>query len=112
MSNNELDTCWYYTSPGLSWVALLKTTNIYLENITDPDMYLCFEKGTRGGISTITTRYGEANNPYMGDEYEDSKPRLIIFTYGRCPTHYQLVDFSGWKRKILRTGKIFHARWK
>jgi hypothetical protein len=43
-------------------------------------MYLFFEKGTRGGISTITTRYlyGEANNLYMGDEYDDNKPTKYI----------------------------------
>ena len=29
MSNYGLDPCWYYTSPGLTWNALLKTTNIY-----------------------------------------------------------------------------------
>ncbi len=73
ISNYGLGPCWYYTSPGLSWDTLLKTTNIYLENITDPDMYLFFKKGTRGGISTITTTYGEANNPYMGDEYDPEK---------------------------------------
>ncbi len=30
MGNYGLDPCWYYTSPGLSWDALLKTTNIYV----------------------------------------------------------------------------------
>ena len=78
MSNYGLDPCWYYKSPGLSWDALLKTTNIYLENITDPDMYLFFEEGTTGGISTITTRYGEAKNPYMGDEYDPEKPTKCV----------------------------------
>ncbi len=89
MSKYGLDPCWYYTSPGLSWDALLKTTNIYLENITDPDMYLFFEKATRGGISTITTRYGDANNPYMGDEYDDSKPTKYI-------TYLDANNLYGW----------------
>ena len=89
MSNYGLDPCWYYTSPGLSWDALLKTTNNYLENIKDPDMYLFFEKGTRGGISTITTRYGEANNPYMRDEYDDSKPTKYI-------TYLDANNLYGW----------------
>ena len=89
MSNYELDPCWYYTSPGLSWDALLKTTNIYLENITDLDMYLFFEKGTRGGISIITTRYGEANNPYMGDEYDPEKPTKYI-------TYLDANNLYGW----------------
>ncbi len=95
MSNYKLNPCWYYTSPGLSWDALLKTTNIYLENIKDPDMHLFFEKGTRGGISIITTRYGEANNPYMGDEYDSEKPTKYI-TY-----------LKNWISKI---GEMFHAQ--
>ena len=33
-------------SPGLSWDAMLKMT-IKLELITDPDMYIFIEKGTR-----------------------------------------------------------------
>ena len=78
MSNYGLDVCWYYTSPGLSWDALLNTTNIYLENTMRPDMYLFFKKETGGGISTITIRYGELNNPYMGDEYDHSKPTKYI----------------------------------
>ncbi len=36
-------------------------------------MYLFYEKGTRGGILTITMRYGEANNPYMGEKYDPEK---------------------------------------
>ncbi len=44
MSNYGLDPCWYYTSAGLSWDALLRITNVWLENIKDPDMYLFFEK--------------------------------------------------------------------
>ena len=34
----------------LSWDTILKITKIELELIPDPDMYIFFEKGTRGGI--------------------------------------------------------------
>ena len=35
-----LDPVHYYTSPGLSWDALLKHSNICLELLTDYDMHL------------------------------------------------------------------------
>ena len=52
----------YLSAPGLSWDAMLKMTKIELELIPDPDMYIFFEKGTRGGISYISNRYSKANN--------------------------------------------------
>ena len=35
---------------GLSWDVMLKITKIELELIPDPDMYIFFQKGKRGGI--------------------------------------------------------------
>ena len=36
-----------------------------LELITDPDIYLFFESGKRGGMSFAAHRYAETNNKYM-----------------------------------------------
>ncbi len=60
----ELEALHYYTSPGLAWDAMLKYTEIELDLISDPDMYLMVESGIRGRISTITKRYAKANNKY------------------------------------------------
>ena len=76
--NYELDPCWYYTAPGLAWDACLKLTNQRLELLSDPDMLLFFEQGIRGGISMISTRYGQANNKYMGDKFDETKPSKYI----------------------------------
>ena len=40
-------------------------TKIEPELITDPDMYILFEKGTRGKISYISNRYRKVNNKYL-----------------------------------------------
>ena len=49
----------------LSWDAMLKTKKGELELSPDPDMYIFFEKGIRGGISYISNRYGKVNNRYL-----------------------------------------------
>ena len=42
-----LDPSWYISAPGLSWDAMLKHTEVELELISDPDMYLFYKKGIR-----------------------------------------------------------------
>ena len=37
--------------PVWSWDAMLNITNVNLEVILDPDTFIFFEKGTRGGVS-------------------------------------------------------------
>ena len=46
-----LDSCHYFSSPGLSRDAMLKMTSVRLEKIFDIVMYLLIEKGSKGGIS-------------------------------------------------------------
>ena len=72
-----LDPCHYFSSPGLSWDAMLKMTGVKLEKISDIDKYLFIEKGLRGGISYIAKRYAKANNKYMND-YDPKKPSQFI----------------------------------
>ena len=57
----KLDPAHYFTSPGLSWDAMLKMTGIKLELMTDVDMFQFIEKGMGSGISYTANRYGEAN---------------------------------------------------
>ena len=73
----KLDPCHYFTSPGLSWDAMLKMTDIKLELIFDIDMYQFIEKGMRGGVSYIANRYGKANNEYM-KKYDEKAPSKYI----------------------------------
>ena len=77
MGRYSLDPAHYYTSPGLSWDALLKKTGVELELLTDYDQHLFIEKGLRGGISMVSKRYAKANNPLI-EGYNSSKPNTHI----------------------------------
>ncbi|KAL9987983.1 hypothetical protein ACROYT_G002373 [Oculina patagonica] len=72
-----LDPANYYTSPGLSWDALLKKTGVQLELLTDYDMHLFVERGIRGGISMVSKRYAKANNPYV-EGYDEKNPKKYL----------------------------------
>ena len=50
-----------FSSPGLSWDAMLKMTRIKLGLISDVDMHLLIEKRMRGGISYISKRYSKTD---------------------------------------------------
>lgn len=77
LSYYEIDPAHYYTSPGLSFQACLKMTQVRLELLTDIDMHLFIEKGIRGGISSISTRHCLSNNKYMTD-FDSTKPSTFI----------------------------------
>ena len=56
-----LDPCNYFSSPGLSWDAMLKMTGVQLEKINNIDMHLFLEKAMRDGVSYISKRYRKSN---------------------------------------------------
>ena len=56
MQYYKLDPCHYFTSPGLSWNAMLKMTNIKLELMIDVDMYQFIEKGMRGAWNILHSK--------------------------------------------------------
>ena len=79
LKHYELDPAHYYTSPGLSWDALLKKTEVQLELLTDYDMFLFIEKGLRGGISQVSKRHFKPNNPLIPDYNPNDKTSYITY---------------------------------
>ena len=55
----------YFSSPGLSWNAMLKMTKIELELISDNDMHLFIKKVMSGSKSYLSKRFSKANYKYM-----------------------------------------------
>ena len=95
----KLDPCHHFTSPGLSWDAMLKMPNIKLELMTDIDMFQFIAKGMRGGVSYIANRYGNANKKYM-KEYDEKAPSKYIM-------YLDANNLYGWAvSQYLPTGKF------
>ena len=79
LKHYELDPAWYFTSPGLSWDALLKESKVKLELLSDPDMLLFFKNSTHGGISIISNRFGEANHKYLEEFYPERESKFFVY---------------------------------
>ena len=100
-----LDSCHYFSCPGLSWDAMLKMTGIKLEKISDIDKYLFIEKGLRGGISYIAKRCAKANNKYLND-YDPKKPSTFISyldmnnLYGWAMSEYLPYEGFKWLKNV------------
>ena len=73
LKHYELDPAHYYTSPGLSWDALLKFSKQKLELLSDINTIQFIESGIRGGVSMISHRHSIANNKYMMKNYDPNK---------------------------------------
>ena len=76
-------------TPGLSWDTMLKTIKVKLKAIINPNMYIFFEKGTRGGISYISNNFSKANNKYL-KPYDLKEAKI-----SKCQNFFQQVDSNG-----------------
>ena len=75
----ELHPAHFLSTPGLTWQSCLKKTEVELELLTDVDMLLMVEKGTRGEICHAIHRYGKANNKYMKDYNKDEQESFLQY---------------------------------
>ena len=77
MRNYFLDPAHYVSSPQLSSDAMLLHTKCTLDLISDPEMFSMVDAVIRGGVSMISTRHAQANNPYM-PAFDAARPNSFI----------------------------------
>ena len=121
LKNYRLDPAHFYTAPGLDWKALLKTAaecceheirrekcelcpdEFRLEQLTDINMLLMFEKGIRGGITQAVKRYAKANNKYMNELYNPAEVSIYL----------QYLDINNEYGKAMTQDLATHGfKWK
>ena len=99
----------FYTSPGLSWNAMLYSTKIKLNLITDQSILKFFKSLVRRGVITVFHHYAEANNPYLPN-FGESKPKsyissyrcIRIYTDGQCHKSFLLETSDGLLKKKFK----------
>ena len=79
LKNYGLCQSHYLSTAALSWDAMINMTKIELELIPNLDVYILFEKGTRGGVSYISNRYSKANDKYLESYHPKQESKHIIY---------------------------------
>ena len=78
LSYYDLDPVFYYTLPNFAFDAMLKLTGIEIDLVYNQEMYEMIEAGLRGGMTQTTCKKVEANNKYMGSDYDKNKASSYI----------------------------------
>ena len=76
----------YLSAPAISWDAILDMTKVILELISNPNMYIFFEKGMKGGVSSISSRYSKVDNKCFKsyDPKKESKHVMYLDANNLC----------------------------
>ena len=102
----------FLSAPGLLWKACLKRTKVKLELLTDIDVLLMFEKGTRSGFFQAIHSYAIENNKYMNNYNKDAISSYLMYLDAKNLYEWamsQKLPVSGfkWVKKLSRFNEIF-----
>ena len=101
------DPTHFLSAAGLAWQACLKKTEVKLESLTNNDMLIMVEEGTRGRMCQAVYTYAETNNKYMKNYDKDIESSYLEYLhannlYGWAMSQKLPVDgfLNGSKKKI------------
>ena len=108
----ELDLAHFLSPAGLAWQACLKKTKVELELLTDIDMLLMVEKGTRGAICHAIHGYVKANNKYLENYDKNIISSCLMYLdannlYGWAMSQKLPVNSFKWVEKLSRFNEKF-----
>ena len=82
----ELVPAKFLSAPGLAWQATFKKTKVKLDILTDINMLLTIEKGTKRGICHSVYQCAKSNEKHSKD-YDKNKESLYIQRMGNVTKH-------------------------
>eukprot|EP00438_Fugacium_kawagutii_P030269 Skav219081 [mRNA] locus=scaffold1777:108894:110345:+ [translate_table: standard] len=95
---------------------MLLKTGVSIDPLTDKEMYEMIEKGLRGGMCQVSHKEAKANNKYMENDYDETKPTNYINyldannLYGLAMSMKLPIGKLKWIKKILTEQMIMD--WK
>ena len=112
----DIDPSHFLSAPELAWHACLKKTKVKLELLTDIDMLLMFEKGTRGGICHSIHRHAKANNKYIKNCDKNKESPYLMYLdasklYGWAMSKKLLANGFKWKKSIHKFDEDFIKKY-
>ena len=101
IKNYGLCPTYYLSTPALSCDVMLYMAKVKLELISDPGIYIFFEKGMRGGVSYISNRYSKSSNKHLKfyDPKQESKHIIHLdadHLYGYGMSKFVLASGFKW----------------
>ena len=105
----ELDPADFLSAPGLAWQACLRKTKVELELLTDIDMLLMVEKGTRGGTCQAIHRHAKANMKNYDKDITSSYLTYLDTNnlYGWAMSQKLPVNGFKWAKNLSKFNEIF-----
>ena len=108
----EVDPAHFLSAPRLAWQDFLKKTGAKLELLTDIDMLLMVEKGTRSGICHAIHRYAKANNKYMKNVNNNTESSYLMYLdtndlYGWGMSHKLPANGFQWVEELSQFNENF-----
>jgi hypothetical protein len=73
-----LEPLWFVSLGSLSWTCMMRMTDIKIDLLTDLEMVAFFYKNLRGGVVQLSKKYAVANNEYLKEGFDPSKPKSQI----------------------------------
>ena len=90
-----LDPCHYFSSPGLSWDAMLKMTDIKLEKISDIYKYLFIERGLEEEFLTLQITNIQIIMILKNHQHLYHPLTRVIYIVGQCMSIFLMRDLNG-----------------
>ena len=96
----------FLSAPRLGWQSCLTKTGVKFELLTDINMPLMVEIGSRGGIVFAIHKHAKANNKYLDNNYKNIKSSYLMYfyannLYGWAMSQKLPVNGFKWKKTYL-----------